>query len=215
MLLSRRYLIPGGSCKERYKMLKLNRRIPRALKLGLLTCSSVLVFSMTGCGSGTEAPVLERPQVSAELSIPQDFELSLIADGVGVQIYECTDTNGTLGWTLRAPRADLLVNGEKVGNHFGGVDKAGFDPGAYWQSVDDENCWVRANANTIVKEANPGSIPLLRLEAAAVSGNCTFSDVAFIQRLETTGGVAPTEACALGDKKEIDYTAEYYFYTTP
>jgi hypothetical protein len=59
---------------------------------------------------------------------------------------------------------------------------------------------------------NPGSIALLRLDAADTSGAGIFSKVTFIQRLDTTGGVSPTGACKTGDTQEVAYTAKYYFY---
>jgi len=40
-----------------------------------------------------------------------------------------------------------------------------------------------------------------------------FSKVTYIQRVNTTGGLAPSEPGLIdGEIKEIPYTAEYYFY---
>jgi hypothetical protein len=55
----------------------------------------------------------------------------------------------------------------------------------------------------------------LRLEAADTSGTGVFAKVAFIQRLDTTDGVAPAGACTAGKTIEVPYTAKYYFYSKP
>jgi hypothetical protein len=42
-----------------------------------------------------------------------------------------------------------------------------------------------------------------------------MSDVTFIQRLDTVGGLAPTSACDaqhVGEVAGVEYTATYYFY---
>jgi len=44
-------------------------------------------------------------------------------------------------------------------------------------------------------------------------GNGIFSSITFIQRVNTTGGLSPTEPGLVdGETKESPYTAEYYFY---
>lgn len=158
-------------------------------------------------GSGLVAPT-----VAPELAVPAGNKLTYMAAAKGVQIYECAaDASGALAWKLHAPRADLVDDsGTPIGSHFGGVDK-NLPPGPYWESKDGS----RVHGAKPVSVPNPGSIPLLRLEAAETSGTGMFSRVAFIQRLDTTGGVAPAGACTAGQKTEVPYTAKYYFYSTP
>jgi hypothetical protein len=53
----------------------------------------------------------------------------------------------------------------------------------------------------------------LKLEKVSTSGPGIFDGITFIQRVNTTGGLAPAEAgLSVGDLKEVPYTAEYYFY---
>jgi uncharacterized protein DUF3455 len=160
---------------------------------------------------------LVAPKVAAELEVPAGNKLTFMAIAKGVQIYECAaDAGGAMAWKLHAPRADLVDDaGNKLAAHFGGVDK-NLPPGPYWESADGS----RVHGAKPVSVANAGSIPLLRLEAADTSGAGVFSKVAFIQRLETTGGVAPAGGCATGKTlagktTEVPYTAKYYFYSTP
>ena len=147
--------------------------------------------------------------VPPELAVPAGNQVTLSAAGKGVQIYQCApDASGTPAWTLHAPRAELLDDaGNQVAVHFGGVDK-GLPAGPYWQANDGS----RVHGANPVSVANPGSIALLRLDAADTSGAGIFSKVTFILRLDTTGGVSPTGACRAGDTQEVPYTAKYVFY---
>ena len=196
----------------------------RARSLALMMC-------MLGCAKPGAAPAAEpgtspapmgmapggaglvAPTVAAELAVPEGHKLTYMAVAKGVQIYECAaDASGALAWKLHAPRADLLDDsGAQIGVHFGGIDKS-LPPGPYWESIKDAS---RVHGAKPVSVANPGSIPLLRLEAADTSGTGVFTKVAFIQRLDTTGGVSPAGACTAGQTTEVPYTAKYYFYSTP
>jgi hypothetical protein len=184
-----------------------------------------LMYCVVGCskhGATPEAkpppPVanpgpLQRPTVPAELAVPDDHKLVLIAGARGAQIYECTpDASGAQAWKLHAPAAELFDDaGNQIGVHFGGVDK-NLPPGPYWESSKDGS---RVHGGSPASAPNQGSIPLLRLQAVDTSGSGVFSKVSFIHRLATTGGVAPLESCTAGKRTEVPYTAQYYFYAAP
>jgi hypothetical protein len=60
-----------------------------------------------------------------------------------------------------------------------------------------------------------GDIPWLLLSAKSVGTDGAFSKVTSIQRVATTGGAAPAEACTQeGTRERIPYTADYYFFTS-
>jgi hypothetical protein len=160
----------------------------------------------------TPAPEPGRPKVSAELAVPEDHTLVLVASARGVQIYECSpEGSAALAWKLRAPRAELFDNaGAPIGIHYGGVDK-GLPAGPYWESKDGS----RVHGGKPVSVPSSGSIPLLRLEAVDTSGQGVFSKVSYVHRLATTGGTAPTDHCIAGMRTEVPYTAQYYFYAAP
>jgi hypothetical protein len=155
---------------------------------------------------------LVAPTVPAEIVVPEGNKLTFMALAKGVQIYACAaGTGGASAWTLRTPRADLLDDaGLQLGSHYGGVDK-GMPPGPDWEHKDGS----RVHGAKPADVANAGSIPLLRLEATGRSGQGELSKVSFIQRLDTTGGVAPAGACTAGQTTEVPYTATYYFYSKP
>jgi hypothetical protein len=152
------------------------------------------------------------PTAPAEIAVGEGNQLTLMVVAKGAQIYECAaEAGGALAWKLHAPRADLFDDaGTQIGSHFGGVDK-GMPPGPYWEAKDGS----RVHAGKPVSAPNPGSIPLLRLEADETSGTGVFSKVSFVHRLDTTGGVAPAGACTAGKTTEVPYTAKYYFYAKP
>ena len=179
--------------------------------------STALLLCTVGCATQGAPPtnpghhtVLVPPTVPPELAVPQGHKLTFRASGEGVQIYECAaDASGALAWQLHAPRADLFDDcGAVIGRHFGGVDE-GLPAGPYWEANDGS----RMHGANPVSVPNPGSIPLLRLEAADTSGTGVFSKVTFVQRLDTTGGVAPAGACEARARIEVSYTATYYFYS--
>jgi hypothetical protein len=153
-----------------------------------------------------------RPKVPAELAVPEDHKLALVAAARGVQIYECSpEGTNALMWKLRAPRAELFdKDGAPIGIHYGGVDK-GLPAGPYWESKDGS----RVHGGKPASVPAAGSIPLLRLEAIDTSGQGVFSKVSYVQRLDTTGGIAPADHCIAGMRSEVPYTAQYYFYSAP
>ena len=182
--------------------------------------SMVVLLCVAGCAKQGAAPnestvrserstPLVAPTVPADLAVPEGNKLSYVAAAKGVQIYECApDASGAPAWKLRAPRAELADDsGAEIGMHFGGIDK-NLPPGRYWEAKDGS----RVHAGKPASAPNPGSIPLLRLEASDTSGTGVFAGVTFVHRLDTTGGVAPAGACEPGKQTEVPYTAKYYFY---
>src|SRR5262245_29794595 len=153
---------------------------------------------------------LPRPSVPDPIAVPDGHDVAYVGHATGVQIYECVlDATGSGAWKLRAPSAELTDADGDFADHFGGID-AGLPAGPYWKSVRDGS---RVHAGSAVSSPNPGAIPFLRLQALDAAGNGVMSRVAFIQRLATTGGVAPTDACTSPDQRaEVPYTADYYFF---
>jgi len=57
------------------------------------------------------------------------------------------------------------------------------------------------------------AIAWLKLEKVSTDGSGIFDGVTFIQRVNTTGGIAPAApGTFVGQVAEIPYTAEYFFY---
>ena len=81
--------------------------------------------------------------------------------------------------------------------------------GPVWTSVvDGSSVTAAAAANSPVS----GSIPQLLLKSTGNRGPGLLSAVTYIQRLNTTGGAAPTTACTDGATASVRYTADYAFW---
>jgi len=142
---------------------------------------------------------------SPTLAVPEGNRLEFFHDAVGVQIYACQAAANGYAWTFLAPEASLFdCRGKVVVSHYAGPT---------WKSVTDESSVVAAKVAGFTDD--PSAIPELLLEATSHEGKGRMADVTYIQRLETTGGLAPSSGCDaehVGDLARVDYTATYYFY---
>lgn len=106
-----------------------------------------------------------------------------------------------------APEADLFdVTGNRLGRHYAGPR---------WESTDGSMIEGTLKERADAPLAN--AIPWLLLTVKSVGTEGAFSKVTSIQRVNTVGGVSPKEGCsqtALGTPARINYTADYYFFTT-
>ena len=150
---------------------------------------------------------IPRPAVPETITVDEGHEVAFVGHATGAQIYECA---ADATWKLRAPRAVLTDDADDTPfvDHFGGID-AELPAGPYWRSLRDGS---RVHAGNAISSPNPGTIALLRLQVLDSAGNGILSRVSFLQRLATSGGVAPAGPCAAGERREVPYTADYYFY---
>jgi len=155
-------------------------------------------------------------QPAAEVRVPDKLKpqsnesLAMIVRAKGVQVYECRarkDHAGGYEWAFVAPDADLFdVSGNMLGRHYAGPR---------WGSTDGSTIEGTLKERADAPLAN--AIPWLLLSVKSVGPEGSFSKVTSIQRVNTVGGVAPKEGCsqsAVGTTARINYTADYYFFTT-
>jgi hypothetical protein len=142
------------------------------------------------------------------LRVPAGNVFLFATAATGSQIYVCTaktDSPDTFAWVFKAPQAELRNDaGDLVGMHSAGPTWAGNDGSA-----------VVGEAVAHADGADAGAIPWLLLRATSHAGSGLFSTVTYVQRLETAGGVAPTEGCdqsTAGEERAVPYTATYAFY---
>jgi hypothetical protein len=175
-------------------------RFRRALFVGLVAAGATL--SMTHVAQA-DVPPQERQHVPEEIRVPDGNKLSLVAHATGVQIYTC---NGST-WGSSTPRADLFARKRLVGTHFAGPT---------WEGTDGSTV-----VGVLPPEGNvtvdPTAIPWLLLRADPGDAPGRFAGTTFIQRVATTGGLAPAaaecDAGAAGKVVEVPYTADYNFFT--
>jgi hypothetical protein len=92
---------------------------------------------------------------------------------------------------------------------------------ATWQhSRDTSTVWAMAIASSDPNFVEPGAIPWLLLQVVGTepgpTGGERLTRTTFIQRLDTSGGIAPLTGCAgsgdVGNRTLVPYTADYFFY---
>ena len=134
----------------------------------------------------------------------------------GAQIYTCTASGGaararmrarspTPGCSRRRTRRCYDAAATQVGTHGAGPE---------WTSTDGSV--VNGAKAQQVNAPVTGAIPWLLLRASSTTGTGVFKDVTYVQRLNTSGGVAPATGCdapTSGTDTSVAYTADYYFYT--
>lgn len=192
----------------------------KATKTGLLSFVLTMIiftFVLSSCKqdqiqNGISGPVVtddrQGPTVPSNLEVPAGNRLSYHAFANGVQIYRCTQgPNNTYVWQFVAPEANLYSDApftDMVGTHYAGPR---------WES--NSGSIVRGAVDSIAPSPDPNAIAWLLLRGVTSSGPGIFEGVTYIQRVNTTGGKAPSTGCdstCVGTEIRIPYTAEYYFY---
>jgi hypothetical protein len=170
----------------------------RLLLVGIV--AAVAVLSLTQVAQAGPPP----PVVPGEIQVPEGNKVFLVGHAIGVQIYSC---NG-VSWGSATPRANLYDDqGKLIITHFAGPT---------WQAMDGSRVVGKAE-----KMVTPDltAIPWVRLSAASTAAGPDGDRLVattFIQRIATTGGLAPPaadcNATTAGTVAEAPYTADYYFW---
>ena len=151
--------------------------------------------------------------VPVAVAVPTNTTIILHVYARGVQIYQCTqdmkDTSHYV-WVFREPMATLFTSADyikEVGKHYLNTTK-----NPTWELSDGS----LISGIKLQQAPSPDSdaIPWLLLSGVAKSGKGRLTNVAFIQRLYTHGGLAPKNAdqSQKGQILQVPYTAEYLFY---
>jgi Protein of unknown function (DUF3455) len=190
----------------------------------LIACATALAVAfMVSLPQPTHADHVTPPPVPPNIQVPAGNKAFLEGHAVGTQDYICLPSGSDFAWTFFGPQATLFNDDDKqvVITHFLSPNPfEGGTPRATWQhSQDTSTVWAKA----IASYSNPGfvargDIPLVLLQVvgAQPTGGVTLSGTTFIQRLNTSGGAAPSTDCAssadVGKQAFVPYTADYFFY---
>lgn len=151
-------------------------------------------------GQGGEQRRPELPAGCEELEPASDERVAFKVYAEGFQVYAW---NGS-AWALTGPDAVLYASSNyrgKIGRHYGGPT---------WEST--SGSYVIAG-NPTRCTPDPDSVQWLKLEATETGGSGIFAGVTHIQRVNTSGGKAPSSAgVSIGEEARVPYTTEYYFY---
>lgn len=164
--------------------------------------AALMALVPSAAGAGLSAPV-----VPPNLAVPPGNTLFLVGHARGYQIYRCEAQNAGYAWVLWAPWAGLVDDaGNNVALHYAGPT---------WRAPDGSV--VVATRIASAPAPVPNAIPWLLLAPTMTSGpgGGTFNNTTYIQRINTTGGLAPAGGCDaghVGATVAVYYTADYYFY---
>jgi hypothetical protein len=147
------------------------------------------------------------PVIPDTLSPGPGEKLSMVVPAKGVQIYECRAGKDAKAfeWAFVAPDADLFdARGHQIGRH---------GAGPYWEANDGSRVVGTLKARADAPAA--GSIPWLLLSTKGTGQAGSFSKVSSIQRVDTSGGLAPSSPCTpelAGRQARVHYVATYRFF---
>jgi len=194
----------------------INWRIPRSgLWAPLL---GGLLLASTSVGHAQSASI--TPKVPANIAVPEGNTLFRVTHAVGTQNYVCLPSGSDFKFVLYTPQATLFdEDSRQVGTHYfspnpdeGGVIRA------TWQDSDTSAVWGQAKESSVdTNYIAPDAIAWVLLQRVGAQGDDSLSRTTYVQRLNTSGGVAPGDSCRssedVGTQAFVPYTADYFFYS--
>jgi hypothetical protein len=177
---------------------KINRLVQSLAIIALISLAVTPALAF----DNENGPVL--PEECSSIRVPEGNKLAFHAYAKGVQIYKWNLI--TQKWDLLAPQAGLFAEESyfgEVGSHYAGPT---------WESKSGSKVEGRRVLGTGCTP-DPSAVAWILLSKYRSEGAGIFSKVTYIQRVNTTGGLAPALPGLLdGETQEVPYTAEYYFY---
>jgi hypothetical protein len=216
-----------------------NQTMCRILRI---TCATALAVAFAvALPQPARAATVTPPPVPTKIKVPSGNIAFLVGHGVGTQNYICLPSGSGFAYTLFTPEATLFKpedNTKQLITHFFSPNRNPTELGekedtirVTWQdSRDTSTVWAKLDTNPDGSPASAsassdpdfvakGAVNWLRLKAVGAEvgpdGGDTLSDTTFIQRLNTSGGLAPTDCASSADvgKQAFEpYTADYFFY---
>jgi len=164
--------------------------------------------------------------------VPAGNKLFLGPHAVGTQNYVCKPSGAGVAYVLFTPQATLFGDdGVQIITHFNSPnpDEPNTDPTvvapggmirATWQFKDTSRVWAKVHQPNGAVTVNEEAIAWVLLDAVGHQPGPTGGDklmqTTFVQRLNTTGGLAPKTGCSsltdVGNFAFVPYTADYFFY---
>jgi uncharacterized protein DUF3455 len=177
------------------------------------------------------------PSLPADMApVPAGNKLFLGTHAVGTQNYVCKPSGAGVAYVLFTPEATLSgEDGGQVITH--NFSPNPFEPNtdpkvvadgtirATWQYRDTSRVWAKVHATD--PDGRKGAVTVdtkaiawLLLDGvgsqSGPTGGDKLKDTTFVQRLKTTGGLAPLTGCSsltdVGNTAFVPYTADYFFY---
>jgi hypothetical protein len=123
------------------------------------------------------------------------------------------DGGSDYAWVFTGPQADLEDCAmAKIGKHFA---SDGGPTAPEWMMLSDGTYVIGQKLVSETPDGGSGAIPWLLLQAVGHGGPGALAMADYIQRVHTTGGLAPSTGCdatTVGMTSDVSYTADYYFF---
>jgi hypothetical protein len=214
------------------KYIAFKNRITRRVILGACTTALAVGLMISLPQSAHAQNVTPPPVPDNKLQVEPGNEAFLLGHAFGTQNYVCKPSGSGVSFVLFTPQATLLKDNDdrQITTHFFSPNPA--EPNtdatvtatglirASWQARDSSTVWAKVHQPDGVLTVDPHAIAWLLLDVVGTqdgpTGGRTLSDTTFIQRLNTTGGLAPATGCTssadVGNQAIVPYTADYVFY---
>jgi hypothetical protein len=203
-----------------------------------IACATALAVALAVAPPASADPV-RPPPMPANLQVPPGNKAFLVGHAIGTQNYSClpagVDAEGhaRFAWTLFTPQATLFAHDlEEVATHSFSPNPLEVSPSpltegpvrATWQdSKDASTIWGKVmpgDSSADPAFVAPGAIAWLRITVVGAEEGPTHGDTltltTYVQRLNTSGGLAPATGCTassdVGNQAFMPYTADYFFY---
>lgn len=176
------------------------RRLGQSALAALSTNKATIGALALILGSGLAALAVDNraPEVPDDIAVASDHKVHFHGFGVGFQIYTWDGAT----WGAAVPEAVLFHAEGVVAIHF---------EGPTWESHSGSKVVGAVVQPTVTVDTN--AIPWLRLRAVSTEGPGIFANTTFIQRVNTSGGKAPsTNGAFVGQVARVPYVADYFFY---
>ena len=195
---------------------------------------ALVAFSASSPQAARAGGEITPPELPADMApVPEGNKLFLGTHAVGTQNYVCKPSGAGVAYVLFTPEATLSgEDGGQVITHNFSPNPNPKDPNtdpkvvangairATWQHRDTSKVWAKLHQPNGAVTVDPNAIAWLLLDRVGAQNGPTGGDkltgTTFIQRLNTTGGLAPSTGCSsladVGNFAFVPYTADYFFY---
>jgi len=216
---------------------KLFRTIGSLSVAGMVFAVAFVAFTASSPQAARAGGEITPPPLPVDMApVPKGNKLFLGTHAVGTQNYVCRPSGAGVAYVLFTPEATLFgEDGGQVITH--DFTPNPFEPNtdpkvvangairATWQHRDTSRVWALAHGTDPdgrkgVVTPDTSAIAWVLLDKVGVlkgpTGGDTLFKTTFVQRLNTTGGLAPTTGCSsltdVGNFAFVPYTADYFFY---
>lgn len=187
--------------------------------------ATALAAALAASLAPAHADEIVPPPVPSNIEVPAGNEVFLVGHAFGTQNYICLPAGKSFQYTLFTPQATLFRDDvTQLTTHFFSPNPAeGSTVRATWQhSRDTSSVWAKVVPGDASSDPNfveQGAVAWLKLTVVGTEegpdGGDTLAKTTFIQRLNTSGGLAPNDCRSkadVGRQAFVPYIADYFFY---